>query len=64
MECLRTPRAPSGSTLISGDNIGIVRYAAGIARLTEPSLHGVLDSPLGTLSPAAVGRSRGWRSGA
>eukprot|EP00974_Lingulodinium_polyedra_P044825 4300193-Lingulodinium_polyedra.AAC.1 len=50
MECLRTPHAPVGSTLISGDDIGIVRYAVGTARLSDPSLHGVFDSPLGTLA--------------
>eukprot|EP00974_Lingulodinium_polyedra_P096980 9399343-Lingulodinium_polyedra.AAC.1 len=50
MECLRTPHAPSGPTLVSGDNIGIVRYAAGTARLSEPALHGILDPPLGTLA--------------
>eukprot|EP00974_Lingulodinium_polyedra_P104147 10079723-Lingulodinium_polyedra.AAC.1 len=50
MECLRTPHAPVGPTRISGDNIGIVRYAAGTARLSDPSLHGVLDSPLGILA--------------
>eukprot|EP00974_Lingulodinium_polyedra_P065855 6370054-Lingulodinium_polyedra.AAC.1 len=58
MECLRTPHAPSGSTTISGDNIGIVRYAAGTARLSEPSLHGVLGSPLGAL--ACSGRRVTW----
>eukprot|EP00974_Lingulodinium_polyedra_P027409 2648746-Lingulodinium_polyedra.AAC.1 len=50
MECLRTDHAPIGPTLVSGDNIGIVRYAAGTARLSEASLHGVLDPPLGTLA--------------
>eukprot|EP00974_Lingulodinium_polyedra_P032619 3139240-Lingulodinium_polyedra.AAC.1 len=49
MECLRAPQAPVGSTLISGDNIGIVRYVAGTARLSDPSLRGVLDSSLGIL---------------
>eukprot|EP00974_Lingulodinium_polyedra_P005492 518254-Lingulodinium_polyedra.AAC.1 len=50
MERLRAPHTPVGSTLIAGDNIGIVRYAAGTARLSDPSLHGILDSPLGTLA--------------
>eukprot|EP00974_Lingulodinium_polyedra_P056063 5391350-Lingulodinium_polyedra.AAC.1 len=50
MECLRHPRTPAGPSLLSGDNIGIVRYAAGTARLSEPSLHGILDSPLGILA--------------
>eukprot|EP00974_Lingulodinium_polyedra_P128577 11206650-Lingulodinium_polyedra.AAC.1 len=50
MECLRAPQAPVGPSLVSGDNIGIVRYAAGTARLSDPSLHGILDSPLGTLA--------------
>eukprot|EP00974_Lingulodinium_polyedra_P016969 1647824-Lingulodinium_polyedra.AAC.1 len=40
LECLGPPRTPLGAALVSGNNISIVRYAAGAARLTEPALHG------------------------
>eukprot|EP00974_Lingulodinium_polyedra_P118992 11169440-Lingulodinium_polyedra.AAC.1 len=47
-----------GAALISGDDISIVRYAAGTARLTEPALHGILDPPFGR--SACGGRQIAW----
>ena len=38
-----------------GDNVGVVRYGAGIARLRRPGMAGHLDDPLAAAAEA------GWR---
>eukprot|EP00974_Lingulodinium_polyedra_P097396 9439586-Lingulodinium_polyedra.AAC.1 len=58
MRALQHPLALRDATLLSGDNLGIVRFCAGTGRLTEPELHGILDRELGHL--AATGRPARW----
>eukprot|EP00974_Lingulodinium_polyedra_P054646 5257027-Lingulodinium_polyedra.AAC.1 len=58
MRVLQHPLARHDGTLLSGDNLGVVRFCAGTGRLTEPELHGILDRELGRL--AATGRPTSW----
>eukprot|EP00974_Lingulodinium_polyedra_P025172 2433606-Lingulodinium_polyedra.AAC.1 len=42
-EALRHDACPPGATLCSNGTLGIANYCAGTGRVTEPTMHGILD---------------------
>ena len=56
----RDIRPDAGPLPILGDNLPIIRYAAGLARTSRPEVHALLDPPLADM--ACLGQVPHWEA--